>query len=365
MKRFAAFLLAAVTLGAAFAPAQDTLFTRSDTVGYRCGENEGTFTFSEMNDGDTLNIKLDCELVFLSDCDTLVTRYSREPADVVIVSKADTLSLKVIYAVRKIDFLRQYPDFGTTPAEDAPQFYYADPADSLLDELRARYNLDSVAGTGSETEKIINLMRWAHHIVKHDGGSTNPKPKNALNLISVCEKENRGVNCRMIATILNEAYLAMDFKSRHVTCMPIEKEFADCHVVNMVFSETLGKWLCMDPTFEGYLMDKDGTLVGISEVRQMLIESEPLLISDNVNWNGEAYDRSAYKNYLTKNLFRFFCPLGSEPGYESNDGNLAWVYLNPAGYDSEKAGTADTTGSEDSLRVDYYTDDADYFWTEP
>jgi hypothetical protein len=318
-----------------------------------------------MNDGDTLNIKLDCEMVFFSGGDTLATRFSREPIDVVFVSTTDTLPLKVIYAERKIDFLRQYPDFGTTPAEGLPPFHYAAPADSLLTELRTTYNLDSVAGAGSETEKIINLMRWAHHIVTHDGSSTNPKPKNALNLISVCEKENRGVNCRMMATILNEVYLAMGFKSRHVTCMPIEKEFDDCHVVNMVFSETLGKWLFMDPTFEGYLMDKDSTLVGIAEARQMLIDGEPLLISDGLNWNDEPYDKSTYKNYLTKNLFRFLCPLGSVPGYESNDGDLAWIYLNPAGYEAEKTGTADTTGSEGSLRVNYYTDNADYFWTEP
>jgi hypothetical protein len=365
MRAMAAFLSLIVILGAAFSLGQDTLFTGRDIIDYRCGENEGSFELNEMHDGDTVNIMFDCDLIFLSDRDTVVARYSRDPVDVVIVSATDTLSLKVMYAERKIIFLRQYPEFGTTSVEGMAPFYYADPADSLLTGLRTTYNLDSVAGPGPETKKIISLMRWAHHIVKHDGGSTNPDPRNALNLISVCEKENRGVNCRMMATILNEVYLAMGFKSRHVTCMPVEKEFTDCHVVNMVFSETLGKWIYMDPTFEGYFMDKDSSLVGIAEVREILIKGEPLLISDGLNWNGESYDINAYKNYLTKNLFRFSCPLGSEPGYESKDGDLTWIYLNPVGYDPEKAGTADTSGSPGSLRIHHYTDNADYFWSEP
>ena len=31
--------------------------------------------------------------------------------------------------------------------------------------------------------------------------STNPEPKNALNLLEVCSTEKRGINCRMMATL--------------------------------------------------------------------------------------------------------------------------------------------------------------------
>ena len=63
-------------------------------------------------------------------------------------------------------------------------------------------------------------MHWVHNAVRHDGSSRNPTSRNAIDLIEVCRKENRGINCRMMAQVLNECYLAMGFKSRFVTCMP-------------------------------------------------------------------------------------------------------------------------------------------------
>ena len=54
-------------------------------------------------------------------------------------------------------------------------------------------------------------MHWVHNAVRHDGSSRNPTSRNAIDLIEVCRKENRGINCRMMAQVLNECYLAMGF----------------------------------------------------------------------------------------------------------------------------------------------------------
>ena len=116
-------------------------------------------------------------------------------------------------------------------AKDAelPAFTYLEVNDPRLVHLRETLNLDSIAGHGDEISRIKNLCLWVHNTVRHDGSSDNPEQKNALALIRICKEQNRGVNCRMLATILNECYLAMGFKSRFVTCLPKSEDDPDCH----------------------------------------------------------------------------------------------------------------------------------------
>ena len=363
----AAIIIGGIILRPAAAGDQLSLSIRSstDTLQYSMGDVSGSVLLADLDKFDTTVIRSRAPLVLISPIDTLVITYSPQPVTAWIVSSSDTIYETIIFKKPVDEVLRDYAAFGNTRPPDMDNFSYALPSESLLTELRTTYNLDSVAGDGSEIQRIINFMHWAHTIVRHDGNSTNPEPRNALNLIRVCREENRGVNCRMIATILNEAYLAMGFNSRFVTCLPEDKTDTDCHVTNMVFSKTLDKWVYMDPTFQGYFMDEDSVLLNHMEIRQRLIEGRPLLLPDDLNWNGTPYDHDQYRNYMTKNLFRFSCPVGSEPGYESKESDLAWIHLNPAGYDDDKVGSADTTGVPGALRVDYYTNDAGFFWAKP
>ena len=32
----------------------------------------------------------------------------------------------------------------------------------------------------------------------------------------------------------------------------------DCHVINVVYSATLDKWVWVDPTFDAYVVDENG-----------------------------------------------------------------------------------------------------------
>ncbi len=350
-----------------------TLETNNDSVYYRWGEMEGAATIGQFDRYDTSHVYLDHDFILSSDIDTVIIYPDTLPVDIFITNGKDTVFETIIFTENEMnklreeraELLREYSEYGTASIEDDFRFYYSNSRDSNLVKLKEMYNLDSVAESGDEISRIINLMRWAHNVVRHDGNSTNPDPRDALNIISVCRKEGRGVNCRMMATILNEAYLAMGFKSRHVTCMPYDKEDGDCHVINIVFSESLNKWLYMDPTFEAYFIDKDSNIVSIEEARQMMIKGEDLIINDEINWNGGARDKNEHMSYMAKNLFRFSCPFGSEFGYESRDTTRGWIYLNPTGYDSELIGTADTSGEAGREWINYYTDNAEYFWAEP
>jgi hypothetical protein len=223
-----------------------------------------------------------------------------------------------------------------------------------LQNLKQKYDLETIAGNGDEISRITNLMFWVNENIKHDGSSENPHPPNADNIIETCINENRGVNCRMLATVLNDFYLAMGFISRHITCLPYDHEDNDCHVVNLVYLSQSEKWIMMDPSFAGYFKDENNNYIGLSEVRERLINNETLIISDHLNHNKNKYTKKDYKTYMSKNLFRFSCPIKSEYNYEALDLNARkYIVLIPTEYVEKKYSNHT------------YIRNPDIFWAKP
>lgn len=267
-----------------------------------------------------------------------------------------------------LELLRSYYEYEYEPIENLPEFTYMDSSDGNLVKLRETFKLEEVAGYGDEMSRIINLMKWVHNIVRHSGRSMNPSPRNTFNIIKVCQKKNRGVNCRMMATILNEVYLAMGFKSRFITCMPEKKNFKDCHVINMVYSTTLDKWIYMDPTFESYFTDENGNHLSIQEVRENFMRDKPVIVNDEINWNGEKLDKEKYISYMSKNLFRFKCSISSKFNCESTK-EINYIELIPKGYISRKGLITKLKPALLALYgykiVKYYTSNPEFFWERP
>lgn len=238
-----------------------------------------------------------------------------------------------------------------------PQFRYANPNDTKLVEIRKYFNLDSIAGSGDEISKIKKLMYWVHNTIRHDGSSDNPKEKNAIALAKLCQKENRGINCRMMAIMLNECYLAMGWKSRYITCLPQDSTDNDCHVINAVFSNTLNRWIWMDPTFAAYVSDDKGNLLGLLEVRERLIGGLPLVLNSDANWNHKVNEtKEMYlDSYMAKNLYQMECPVEFRFGEETAGGNWSkYIILVPHGFKTYRA-----------RNVNYITEDGDQFWSHP
>ncbi len=219
-------------------------------------------------------------------------------------------------------------------APESLKFRYAEPNDSDLVRLRNRFNLDSIAGSGDELSKIKNLMTWLHNTVRHDGSSYNPKIKNTISMIELCKKENRGVNCRMLAQMLTEIYLSMGFKARFVTCLP-KTYISDCHVITTVYSCTLDKWIWVDPSFDAYLTDQCGTMLSIQEVREMICQGNEsnIFLNDYANWNNlEKTTKEHYIDYyMSKNLYYLCCMEWSRFNAETLiDGRkYSYIYLVP------------------------------------
>ncbi|TCC90124.1 transglutaminase domain-containing protein [Pedobacter frigiditerrae] len=297
---------------------------------------------------------------------------------IILVNGKDTAITQVKYDAKApnrnppayLDTLRNAEKYNLADKREIPKFIYQSMDNPNLIRIRKDLKLDSIAGNGNELSKVFNLLHWVHNLIRHDGSSNNPTLKNAIDLIKVCKTENRGVNCRMLATVLNECYLAMGITSRYITCMPRETVFDDCHVINMVYIKNLKKWIWIDPTFDAYVMDEKGNLLGLQEVRERLIKGMPLVLNADANWNRSTLQTKEYylQTYMAKNLYRLETPLISQYDSETwvSGKEVSYVELLPLDGIVQMPQKRESTNEKTGVKFTYYkTNNPSLFWTIP
>jgi hypothetical protein len=192
-----------------------------------------------------------------------------------------------------VGLLKKHPAFSGKRLGYAVDvnFRYADSADGNLRRLRDTYDLETVAGQGSETDRISNLTRWVFQLTGHANEPEIPKELNALNLIPLAKDKHMLINCYMKTVILNEVFLAMGFPSRQTHLLPHFHEEDESHFITSVYSRTLGKWILMDPDIGAYVTDEKGGILGVAEIRSRLIAGKPLVAKD-LDSGGNAFTKA-------------------------------------------------------------------------
>jgi hypothetical protein len=226
-----------------------------------------------------------------------------------------------------------------------------------LKNVKEFFSLDEVAGDGNEISKILNILRFVHDSIRHDGGNYALCEFDAIDIYNYHKSTGKGVNCRHLAIALNEMYLSMGIPSRYVTCMPKDPNDQDCHVINVVWSSQLKKWIWVDPTFYAYVTDENGTLLGIAEVRECLIDGRTLVLNEDANWNHESQQTKEHylENYMAKNLYYIECVTENRFNPESRYRDTGSIYVKLVPSSEEE--------TSNERRV--ITHDADYFWQAP
>ncbi|MDR1369250.1 MAG: transglutaminase domain-containing protein [Dysgonamonadaceae bacterium] len=267
-----------------------------------------------------------------------------------------------------LDILRKAGNYVSADTTGLPGFNYESVSNWRIQSVKKYLKLDSIAGQGDEIAQILNLMTWVHNTIKHDG---NHKPDcsehDAMDLYNYYKTTGNGVNCRMLAIILNECYLSMGFKSRFVTCLPLDENDQDCHVINCVYSKTLKKWIWVDPTFNAYLKDENGMLLSIEEVRSRLIEGKTIILNEDANWNNKNKQtkKNYIDNYMAKNLYRIQCPTNSYFNVESPYRNANITYISLAPEEFEGYGQFEGFNKSGRSNGEIITHDPAYFWQIP
>lgn len=265
--------------------------------------------------------------------------------------------LKQIEQYDNLSVLKSAAPYSHEDTDSLPRFSYQSAEDMRLKNVKEFFSLHEVAGEGDEISKILNLLRFVHDSIRHDGGNYALCEFDAIDIYNYHKSTGKGVNCRHLAITLNEMYLSLGIPSRYVTCMPKDPNDQDCHVINVVWSSQLKKWIWVDPTFYAYVTDENGTLLGIAEVRERLIDGRTLVLNEDANWNHESQQTKEHylENYMAKNLYYIECVTENRFNPESRyrDTGSSYVKLVPS---DEK---------EESSERMVFTHDADYFWQAP
>ncbi|MDE6755132.1 MAG: transglutaminase-like domain-containing protein, partial [Muribaculaceae bacterium] len=205
-----------------------------------------------------------------------------------------------------LEILKESPAYRQCSVKK-PEFLYAPPSDSLLNLSRQQFNLDSIAGNGDDISRIKNLLYWVHNNLPHDGNNgLAPGARNLRNTYDCSKRDSCGYNCRALAICLTEALLAEGIPARYITCESKNWDSDDdCHVICVAWSETLGKWIWVDPTFAAYVTDENGLLLHPGEVRYRLQHDLPLILNEDANWNNRFKEEkeSYLDEYMAKNLY--------------------------------------------------------------
>jgi hypothetical protein len=149
--------------------------------------------------------------------------------------------------------------------------------------------------------------------------------------------------------------------------MPKPLKFNDCHVINSVYSKQLNKWIWLDPTFDAYVMSEKGELLGPQEVRNRLINDQPLILNPEANWNSQISQTKEYYlyNYMAKNLYRLEAPIHSTYNYETKEKGktIEYIQLLPLdGINQEPVIKVRNDKKSKMTYKTYITNNPDQFW---
>ena len=278
-------------------------------------------------------------------------------------SESDNLNAAMEYAWNlgddvksELEILKEAPAYAYDSAMKL-NFRYAPPSDSLLKLSRERFNLDSIAGDGDDISRIKNLLSWVHNNITHDGSNgLAPGARNLRNTYDSANLDSCGYNCRALAISLTEALLAEGIPARYITCLPKAWETDnDCHVICVAWSESLDKWVWVDPTFAAFVTDENGMMLHPGEVRHRIQNGLPLVLNKDANWNNqwEETQDDYIDYYMAKNLYILQTNTfnQAEPEGDSNHEQGYHVALVPQGVEYPNS--------------DYNTTDEQWFWQTP
>ena len=262
-------------------------------------------------------------VTFITDRDSIRFKVKRNKIYnfIILLNNKDTAYTQIKYVAENkhaaksksiptyLDILKKADKYDYSDSRPILKYSYTSADNPDLKAIRLRFKLDSVTGTGNEISRILNLLYWVHNMFPHDGGKDVPDYSSKLELMSKTISKHRTLECGTLATVLCDCYLSMGLKARRVICLPKDSTDFDCHSIVTVYSNMLNKWLWIDPTHEAYVMNEQGTLLSISEVRERLIKGKTVILNPDANWNHKISDtREDYLySYMAKNLYALQC----------------------------------------------------------
>lgn len=205
-----------------------------------------------------------------------------------------------------------------------------------IPEILEKYNYSTYINDMDNTkdEIVFKLLDFVCDHFGHNGSGGLGSGRSITDLIEFCERNDNKSNCRGLAILLAALLRLNGIKAQHITCLPYEDPFEDCHVVVDCLLPS-GKRIMLDPTWRLYLKDKEGNYVSLSHLRELLLADEPIFENPSADYNGTGFAKEYHRNYMIKNTFRFArCTLNKE-GIDGRTETSRYIELIPQGYPIE------------------------------
>ncbi len=200
------------------------------------------------------------------------------------------------------------------------------------DSLLARGFADYVRDIAPDDDRLaFRVMDFVCDHFGHNGYGGLPSERRMADIAAFCDTHGGHTNCRGLAILLASLLRVCGIRARHITCMPYEEPFEDCHVV-VDCALPSGTRVMLDPTQRLYYRDAAGNYVSLSRLRRMLIAGEVLVPNPDASYNGGDFAAEENVTYMTKNTFRF--SRGTYHADGADEGARRRVQLVPAGYDT-------------------------------
>lgn len=230
----------------------------------------------------------------------------------------------------RIELLRENAAYGEPQEPVETEFKLNEPAPAILEN----YGYSSYLEGKSGDDIAFACLNFVCDNFHHYGNSGMPswKTRRVEDFIKYCTEHDNKTNCRGLSIMLAGILRFNGIRAQHVTCMPYEDPFNDCHVVVDCFLPS-GKRIMLDPTYRLWLYDNSGETVSLPRLRQILIEGGELRPCPIASYTGgEGFDIDNYREYMSKNTLRF------SKGRINADGNDEYeeLLLFPAYYPWEK-----------------------------
>jgi hypothetical protein len=270
--------------------------------------------------------------------------------------KADTLTA-----------LQQTLPYNDKLPKTFPDFTYQNATDKPLVNLREKYKLDSVAGNGTDVERVIRLLAWFHKQVPH-GDVRNLPVLNAENIIDTYRAKKYPQGCYGLSIGMNEILLSMGYSSRTVICFSNKyPEPQGGHVINTVFIKSLNKWIYIDPQDNVYLKDEKGNFLSIAEVRERLVKRLPIVLNPTANYHDVPTKKEEYLDqFMGEHLYRMICPVNSCYNSQTRDGKvMEYIELLPYASVEPPFTMFESTHTNKEQVYCYHTANDQLFWGKP
>lgn len=234
----------------------------------------------------------------------------------------------------RIELLKKFSEYDRTREGDCPSEFVL--GGETPEILKKYHYFDYIKQHDASSDKIVfRLLDFVCDHFGHNGSGGISDDVRITELIKFCERNDGMSNCRGLAILLASLLRLNKIKARHITCLPYEDPYEDCHVVVDCLLPS-GKRIMLDPSWRLYLRDKAGEYVSLPRFRELLLADEPIFENPDAGHNETGFEEQYYRNYMIKNTVRFArCTLNKEGVDGQNEGSR-YITLIPKGYPTEQ-----------------------------